>query len=475
MESQLVVLGGGPGGYAAAFLAADMGMQVTLVEADARLGGTCLLKGCIPSKALLHVARVVAEAREVDEWGVKYGAPSIDIATMRARKDKVIQNLSGGLKQLAKKRKVTVIQARATFEDSQTLKLEGGDPATYTSDRLKFEHCILASGSIPAMPSAFKLPTDRVMDSTGALELADVPESLLVIGGGYIGLEMGTVYAELGTKVSVVELTPTLLPLADRDLVKPLHDRLNKLFAGIYLETKVTSLADADNAIEVGFEDANGRRSEKFSRVLVSVGRRPNSAGLGLENTQVELDEKGFVITDDRQQTADPHISAIGDVAGEPMLAHKASHQGKVAVEALLDEPAAFHPAAIPAIVFTDPEIAWAGLTEEQAKAESIPIEVIKYPWAASGRAMALGRTEGFTKLLIDPDSERILGIGIVGVNAGDILTEGVLAIEMGATARDLGETIHPHPTLSETLGFAAEAFLGSATEIYRPRPARKA
>ena len=475
MESQLVVLGGGPGGYAAAFLAADMGMQVTLVEADARLGGTCLLKGCIPSKALLHVARVVAEAREVDEWGVKYGAPSIDIATMRARKDKVIQNLSGGLKQLAKKRKVTVIQARATFEDSQTLKLEGGDPATYTSDRLKFEHCILASGSIPAMPSAFKLPTDRVMDSTGALELADVPESLLVIGGGYIGLEMGTVYAELGTKVSVVELTPTLLPLADRDLVKPLHDRLNKLFAGIYLETKVTSLADADNAIEVGFEDANGRRSEKFSRVLVSVGRRPNSAGLGLENTQVELDEEGFVIADDRQQTADPHISAIGDVAGEPMLAHKASHQGKVAVEALLDEPAAFHPAAIPAIVFTDPEIAWAGLTEEQAKAESIPIEVIKYPWAASGRAMALGRTEGFTKLLIDPDSERILGIGIVGVNAGDILTEGVLAIEMGATARDLGETIHPHPTLSETLGFAAEAFLGSATEIYRPRPARKA
>jgi len=475
MESQLVVLGGGPGGYAAAFLAADMGMQVTLVEAEPRLGGTCLLKGCIPSKALLHVARVVAEAREVNEWGVKYGAPSIDVATLRARKDKVIQNLSGGLKQLAKKRKVTVVQARATFENSQTLKLEGGDPATYSADRLTFEHCILASGSIPAMPSAFKLPTDRVMDSTGALELADVPESLLVIGGGYIGLEMATVYAELGTKVTVVELTPTLLPLADRDLVKPLQDRLNKLFAGIYLETKVTGLSDLGNAIEVGFEDAKGRRSEKFSRVLVSVGRRPNSTGLGLENTEVELDEKGFVITDDRQQTADPHISAIGDVAGEPMLAHKASHQGKVAVEALLDEPAAFHPAAIPAIVFTDPEIAWAGLTEEQAKAENIAIEVIKYPWAASGRAVALGRTEGFTKLLIDPDSERILGVGIVGVNAGDILTEGVLAIEMGATARDLGETIHPHPTLSETLGFAAEAFLGSATEIYRPRPVREA
>jgi dihydrolipoamide dehydrogenase len=474
METQLVVVGGGPGGYAAAFLAADMGLQVALVEAEPRLGGTCLLKGCIPSKALLHVARVLSETREMNDWGVKFTAPAIDIGTMRARKDKVIQSLAGGLKQLAKKRKVQVIQARATFENSQTLKLEGGDPSTYSDPHLTFEHCILASGSIPVMPSAFKLPTDRVMDSTGALELADVPESLLVIGGGYIGLEMGTVYAELGSKVSVVELTPTLLPLCDRDLVKPLEDRLKKIFAGIYLETKVTSLADAGGAIDVGFEDAGGRRSEKFSRVLVSVGRRPNSAGLGLENTDVELDERGFVVTDDRQRTADPHILAIGDVAGEPMLAHKATHQGKVAVEALLGEPAAFHPAAIPAIVFTDPEIAWAGLTETDAKAENIAVEVVKYPWAASGKAMALGRTEGFTKLIIDPESERILGVGIVGVNAGDILTEAVVAIEMGATARDLGESIHPHPTLSETLGNAAEAFLGSATEIYRPRPVKK-
>jgi dihydrolipoamide dehydrogenase len=281
------------------------------------------------------------------------------------------------------------------------------------------------------------------------------------------------VYAELGTKVTVVELTPTLLPLADRDLVKPLQDRLNKIFAGIYLETKVMSLAVAGDAIDVGFEDANGRRTEKFSRVLVSVGRRPNSAGLGLENTQVELDEKGFVITDECQRTADPHILAIGDVAGEPMLAHKASHQGKVAVEALLGEPAVFAPQAIPAIVFTDPEIAWAGLTEEEAKAQGIAVEVVRYPWAASGKAMAIGRTDGLTKLLIDPDSERILGIGIVGVSAGDILAEAVVAIEMGATARDVGESIHPHPTLSETIGFAAEAFLGTATEIYRPRPAR--
>jgi dihydrolipoamide dehydrogenase len=273
----------------------------------------------------------------------------------------------------------------------------------------------------------------------------------------------------------VVELTSTLLPLADRDLVKPLEDRLRKIFAGIHLDTKVTSLKDTGNSIEVGFEDANGKRTENFSRVLVSVGRRPNSAGLGLENTQVELDERGFVVTDDRQRTADPNISAIGDVAGEPMLAHKATHQGKVAVEALLGEPAVFNPQAIPAIVFTDPEIAWAGLTEQDAKDQAIDVEVVRYPWAASGRAMALGRTDGFTKLLIDPDSERILGVGIVGVSAGDILTEAVIAIEMGATARDMGETIHPHPTLSETLGNAAEAFLGTATEIYRPRPARKA
>ncbi|MEX2317093.1 MAG: dihydrolipoyl dehydrogenase [Pirellulales bacterium] len=473
METQLVVLGGGPGGYSAAFMAADLGMQVTLVEAEPRLGGTCLLHGCIPSKALLHVARVVSETREMADWGVKFKPPTIDVDALRARKEKIITNLSSGLAQLAKRRNVQVIHARASFANSQTLKLEGGD-AESGDQQLTFEHCILASGSIPAMPGAFRLKTDRVMDSTAALALPDVPDSLLVIGGGYIGLEMGTVYAELGTKVTVVELTPTLLPNADRDLVKPLADRLKKIFAGIYLNTKVVSLEESTEAIQVVLEDADGRRSETFSRVLVCVGRRPSSAGIGLENTQVELDEHGFVVVDDRQRTADPHISAIGDVAGEPMLAHKAMHQGKVAVEALLGEPAAFTPLAIPAIVFTDPEIAWAGLTEEQAKADNIAVEVVKYPWAASGRAQALLRTEGFTKLLIDPASERILGIGIVGVSAGDILTEAVVAIEMGATARDLAESIHPHPTLSETVGNAAEAFLGTATEIYRPATARK-
>ncbi len=469
METQLVVLGGGPGGYAAAFMAADMGMEVTLVEAEPRLGGTCLLKGCIPSKALLHVARVVSETHEMADWGLEFEKPKVDVDRLRARKEKVISDLSGGLAGLAKRRKVQVIHARATFLNSQTLKLEGvaGD------DKLVFEHCILASGSIPAMPGAFKLGTDRVMDSTGALELKDIPESLLVIGGGYIGLELGTVYAELGTKVSVVELTPNLLPTADRDLVKPLETRLKKLFAGIYMNTKVVSLAEGDNAIDVTFEDENGTRTESFSRVLVSVGRRPNSAGLGLENTEVEIDEKGFVVVDEQLRTADQYISAIGDVAGEPMLAHKASHQGKVAVEALLGEPAEFAPMAIPAVVFTDPEIAWAGLTENEAKAQGISYELVKYPWAASGKAIALGRTEGFAKMLIDPDSERILGVGIVGVSAGDLISEAVLAIEMGATARDLAETIHPHPTLSESVGFAAEAFLGTATEIYKPRPAR--
>jgi len=471
METQLVVLGGGPGGYAAAFMAADMGMEVTLVEAAPRLGGTCLLKGCIPSKALLHVARVVGETHEVADWGLEFEKPKIDVDKLRARKEKVISDLSGGLAGLAKRRKVQVIHARATFLNSQTLKLEGveGD------DKLVFEHCILASGSIPAMPGAFKLNTDRVMDSTGALELKDIPESLLVIGGGYIGLELGTVYAELGTKVSVVELTPNLLPTADRDLVKPLETRLKKLFAGIYMNTKVVSLSEGNNAIDVTFEDENGKRTESFSRVLVSVGRRPNSAGLGLENTEVEIDEKGFVVVDEQLRTADQFISAIGDVAGEPMLAHKASHQGKVAVEALLGEPAEFTPMAIPAVVFTDPEIAWAGLTENDAKAQGIEYELAKYPWAASGKALALGRTEGFTKMLIEPDSERILGVAIVGVNAGDLISEAVLAIEMGATARDLAETIHPHPTLSETVGFAAESYLGTATEIYKPRPARKA
>ncbi|HVX61879.1 MAG TPA: dihydrolipoyl dehydrogenase [Pirellulales bacterium] len=471
MHTQLVVLGAGPGGYAAAFLAADLGMEVTLVEADTRLGGACLIRGCIPSKALLHVARVISETQEMAEWGVDFARPGIKIDALRARKEKVISTLTGGLKQLAKQRKVRVIQAKGVFENSTTLRLEGGDPSTRDEDKLTFDHCILATGSVPAKIPAFDLPTDRVMDSTGALELPDAPESMLVVGGGYIGLEMGTVYASLGTKVSVVELTGGLLPGADRDLVKPLHSRLEKHFAGIYLNTKVKALADRGDAVEVTFEDAEGKtRSERYSRVLVSVGRKPLSAGFGLENTQVKVNERGFVEINRHQQTADPHILAIGDVAGEPMLAHKASHEGKVAVEFLHGGTAEFDPLAIPAVVFTDPEIAWAGLTEEQAKREGRTVEVARYPWAALGRAQSLGRTEGATKLVVDPETDRILGVGIVGPDAGDLISEGVLAIEMGCTPRDLADTIHPHPTLSESVAFAGEAYLGFATEIYRPK-----
>jgi dihydrolipoamide dehydrogenase len=469
MHSNLVVLGGGPGGYAAAFLAADLGMEVTLIEADPRLGGTCLLRGCIPSKALLHVARVVNETREMAEWGLNYSAPTLNLDAMRARKDKVISTLSGGLKQLAKQRNVKVLNARGVFESSQMLRLEGGD-ASITDRKVTFDHCIVATGSIPTKIPAFDLPTDRIMDSTGALELRDVPDTLLVVGGGYIGLEMGSVYAALGTKVTVVELTSGLLPGADRDLVKPLQARLEKTFAGIYLDTKVVGLTDRGNAIEVKFAGPQGERSEQFSRVLVSVGRRPNSAGIGLEKTKVELDQRGFIKVDRKQRTADPHILAIGDIAGEPMLAHKATHEGRVAVEVLHGEPAEFDAVAIPAIVFTDPEVAWAGLTEEQAKAQNRKVDIAKYPWAASGRAQALGRAEGLTKMLVDPETERVLGVGVVGPSAGDLISEAVVAIEMGATVRDITQSIHPHPTLSETLGNAGEVFYGLATEIYKPK-----
>ncbi len=472
MHTPLVVLGGGPGGYAAAFLAADLGFEVTLVEAEPRLGGTCLLRGCIPSKALLHVAKVLSEARELADWGVEFAPPTIRIEAVRARKEKVVSTLSSGLKQLAARRKVNVIQATGTFENSHTLRLQRPDGAF---EALTFDHCILATGSRPAKIPAFDIGSPRIMDSTGALDLVDIPKSLLVVGGGYIGLEMGTVYAELGSQVSVVELTNGLLPGADRDLVKPLHARSEKLFSSIYLDTKVASLADKGNAVEVKFQNATSgeERVEQFERVLVSVGRRPNSNGLGLENTQVKIDSKGFVETDEQQRTADSHIFAIGDVAGEPMLAHKASHQGKVAVEALHGGPAAFAPLAIPAVVFTDPEIAWAGLTEEQARREQRDVEVVRYPWAASGRAQSLGRTEGMTKFLVDPESDRVLGVGIVGAGAGELIAEGVLAIEMGCSVRDVADSIHPHPTLSETQAFVSEAYLGTATEIYRPRNER--
>ena len=473
MDTQLAVVGAGPGGYAAAFLAADLGMEVTLVDARARLGGVCLLQGCIPSKALLHVAKTMADARHLADWGVSYSQPTIDLDAVRGKKQKVIDILTAGLGQLAKRRKVKVIQARATFQDSSTLHLESTSDEPLEDDSLRFQHCILATGSSSTLIPALDLPTARVMDSTAALALADVPESLLVIGGGYIGLELGTVYNALGSRVSVVEMTEGLLPGADRDLVKPLAKRLEGQFEAVYLGTKVVAMADRQDAVEVTFEGpsvAAGEEVKRFDRVLVAVGRRPNSPGLGLENTSVRIDPQGFVTVDESQRTADAKIMAIGDVAGEPMLAHKASHQGKVAVEVLAGKATTFEPAAIPAVVFTDPEIAWAGLTEEQAKAQGRRIEVAKFPWVASGRAQAIGRTEGLTKWLIDPENDQLLGCGIVGSGAGDLISEAVLAIESGATVEDITAAIHPHPTFSETLAAAGEVHLGLATDLYRPK-----
>jgi len=474
MHSKLVVLGGGPGGYAAAFLAADEGLEVTLVEAESRLGGTCLLRGCIPSKALLHVARVVSEVRELRrDWGIEFGAAQIDLGMLRARKEKVIANLSGGLKQLAKRRNVRVIQARGVFENSTTLRLDGDHESIPAERQLTFEQCVIATGSLPAMPANFQIGSPRVMDSTGALALEDIPGSLLVVGGGYIGLEMGSVYASLGTKVSVVELTDTLLPGADRDLVAPLQRHLKHLFEErIFLGTKVGSLGERNGVIEVAFEGPNKFGTERYDRVLVAVGRRPNSRDLGLEHTQVQLDSRGFIRCDKQQRTTDPHLLAIGDVAGEPMLAHKASHEAKVAVETVQGHASSFDKAAIPAVVFTDPEIAWAGLTQDQAARDGRTVEVAVYPWLASGRAHAIGRTEGFTKWLIDPTTHRVLGCGIVGAGAGELIAEAVLAIEMGCEIQDITESVHPHPTLSETLMNAGELYLGHAVEFYKPKKA---
>ncbi len=474
-QTQLVVLGGGPGGYAAAFLAADEGLQVTIVEAEQRLGGTCLLRGCIPSKALLHVARVISEVNELrEDWGVEYDAPKINVEGVRARKDKVISTLSGGLKQLAKRRNVTWIQARGTFENSTTLRLEGDHKSIPPDHTLTFEHAIVATGSSAFIPPAMRVDSDRVMDSTGALELADIPKRLLVVGGGIIGLEMATAYAHLGSEVSIVELTETLLPGVDRDLVKPLQKRMTALLEDrIFLNTKVGSLGDRDNQIEVAFEGPNKFGTEQYDRVLVAIGRRPNGNNLGLENTSVEVNERGFIVCDTQQKTADPRIMAIGDVVGEPMLAHKATHEGRTAVEVLLGRAVSFEPLAIPGVVFTDPEIAWAGLTADQAKAEGRDVTIAIYPWAASGRAQALGRTEGLTKWLVDPSTQRVLGCGMVGPGAGELIGEAVLAIEMRCEVHDITGTVHAHPTLSETLMNAGEVFLGTATEIYKPKRRR--
>jgi dihydrolipoamide dehydrogenase len=472
VHASLVVLGGGPGGYAAAFYAADKGLDVVLVEAETQLGGTCLLRGCIPSKALLHVARVIGEVEELQhDWGIQFGGPQIALDRLRQRKDKVISTLSTGLKQLAKRRGVTIVHARGSLESSSRLRLAGDDPSIPDDRILSFDHLILATGSLPAVPGTLASESARVIDSAGALALESIPSSLLVIGGGYIGLEMATVYARLGSQVSIVELTDTLLPGADRDLIKPLAQQMARLVADrIYLDTKVGSLGEVGDAVEVAFEGPGKFGVERFERVLVAVGRRPASQGLGLDKTDVRLNERGFVVCDRHQRTNDARILAIGDVAGEPMLAHKASHEARVAVETILGGSAEFAPAAIPAVVFTDPEVAWAGIMEEAAKRDGRPYEVATYPWAASGRAQSLGRVEGLTKWIIDAETEIVIGCGICGPNAGELIGEAVLAIEMACEVSDLAGSIHAHPTLSETLMNAAEVYFGTATEIFKPR-----
>jgi dihydrolipoamide dehydrogenase len=475
MHTQVLVLGGGPGGYAAAFFAADLGMEVTIVDKVGKLGGTCLLRGCIPSKALLHVAKVINESTEMNEWGVKFQKPVIDLQAMRARKQQIIDTLSGGLGTLAKKRNVKVVIGNGYFESSNRLRVEGGDPSTHPSTGcISFDTCILATGSEPAMPGMFQIGSNRIMDSTGALELTDIPEKLLVVGAGYIGLEMGTVYASLGSKVKVVEMMDTFLPTTDADLARQLKKRLDHLFESIELGTKVAGVEAKDDKVIATFEKGDQTYTEGFDRVLVCIGRRPNSHGIGLENTKVVVNDRGFVQTDNQQKTDDPAIYAIGDVIGNPMLAHKASYEGKIAVEVIKGQNSTFDAQAIPAVVFTDPELAWAGITEREAKEQGIEVEIAVYPWGASGRAQAMGRPDGLTKMIIEPGTDRVLGVGIVGAGAGELIGEATLAIEMGAVVHDMTECIHPHPTMSETLPHAGDAHHGVATEIYRPRRPKK-
>lgn len=466
-STQVAVIGGGPGGYPAAFLAADLGLQVTLIDPEPNPGGVCLYRGCIPSKALLHAAKVITEARHASDWGIKFGDPRIDLDKLRAWKEEVVYKMTGGLGQLTKHRKILYIQGMASFKDGGTIRIKNKNG----EELWGYENTIVATGSRPAGIPNISLQSSRILDSTSALDIHDVPTTMLVIGGGYIGLELGIVYAALGTRVSVVEMTSGLMPVVDRDLVTILQKRLEKIFQSMMLNTTVIDMKEEESGIRVKFEDS-GRKifEEVFEKVLVSVGRKPNSDGIGLENTKVNIDSKGFITVDEQRRTSEDSIFAIGDVAGEPMLAHKATHEGRVVAEVIAGRNVAFEPRAIPAVVFTDPEIAWCGLTETQASLMKRLVKISRFPWGASGRATTLDRNDGVTKLLIDPDSEEILGVGIVGSGAGELIAEGVLAVEMGAKATDLELCIHPHPTLSETLMESAEAFLGLSTHVYRSR-----
>jgi dihydrolipoamide dehydrogenase len=466
IKTEIVVVGAGPGGYAAAFYAADLGKKVIMIERDKRLGGVCLNRGCIPSKALLHAAHTISAARESEHRGITFGSPTIDVAKLRAWKESIVTKLSGGVAQLAKLRGVQVMYGRGYFEDSNTLRVETEQGQQF----INYEHAIVAVGSKSAMPKAFDLGNPRVMTSREALEVEDIPENLLVVGGGYIGMELGTVYATLGSKVVLVEALDTILAGADADLARPVVTQAKKMFKEMRLKTKVGKMATVGKQIKVEFEIDGQKKEELYDRVLVAVGRSPNSQDIGLENTKVTLDDKGFIKVNEKQQTSDAAIYAIGDIAGGVLLAHKASKEARIAVEVLAGEESVFTGVTIPAVVFTDPEIAWCGLTEAEAKEKGIEVQVSKFPWAASGRALTYDRTDGLTKLIIDPETERVLGVGIVGYGAGELISEGVLAVEMGAIAKDIALTVHPHPTLSETLMEAAEAFYGHATHIMAKR-----
>ena len=460
IKTEIVVLGAGPGGYAAAFYAADRGKQVVLVEQHPRLGGVCLNTGCIPSKALLHATAVLREAKESAARCIELGEPKIAFEKLRAWKESILDKLGGGIRTLARQRKVQVIQGRGHFEDSQTLRVETDEGQKFIS----YDKAVIAVGSKPAMPSAFDLGNPRVMTSTEALEIPEIPRDLLVVGGGYIGMELGTVYATLGSNVVVLEALASILTGVDADLARPVTRAAQKLFKEIRLNTKVLKMATSGKQIKVTTKVGEEPREELYDRVLVSVGRAPNYSDLGLQNTKVTKDDKGFIKCNSQQQTDDPHIYAVGDVNGGTLLAHRASREARVAVESMLGENSAFDNIVIPAVVYTDPEVAWCGLTETEAKEKGIEVRVAKFLWGASGRALTLDRTDGLTKLIIEPGSERVLGVGIAGVGAGELISEGVLAVEMGATARDIAASVHPHPTLSETLMEAAESFYGTAT-----------
>ena len=466
IKTEVLVLGAGPGGYAAAFYAADLGKKVLLVESEKRLGGVCLNRGCIPSKALLHATHVMDEAKHSELRGISFSKPKVDLDRLRQWKDGVIAKLSAGVVGLAQKRGVTVLAGRGYFEDAATLRVETSEGQKF----IKFEKAIVAVGTKPALPAIFDLGNKRIMTSTEALEIEEVPEKLLVIGGGYIGMELGTVYASLGSEVTLVEAMPAILSGLDSDLARPVVRYAEKAFKEIRLGAKVIKTATAGKQVKVIMETGGKKVEELYDRVLVSVGRVPNTHDLGLKNTDIALDEKGYIKANKQQQTSNANIYAIGDIAGGVMLAHKASKEARIAVENICGETAFFENVTIPAVVFTHPEVAWAGLTEGEAKAKNIAIKVSRFSWAASGRALAMDGSDGLTKLVIEPETDRILGVGIVGPGAGELISEGVLAIEMGATAKDIALAVHPHPTLSETLMEAAELFYGHSSHAYVPK-----